>query len=260
MTITKERPILFNGNMVRAILAGRKTVTRRPLKEQPPDECSIHYPIGNESWLSAPKRKPLTHEWEAWGGPLYAARPEGHLCGVFDAKSPFGSPGDQLWVRETWADVNCEGGPALLYRSDGDLRDWRQFSESYGPDCGAGPSMDYDAYPGDYCMWWSDLWAGAEGHGWRPSIHMPRWASRITLRVLDVRVERLQEIDDEGAIAELGLRSVSSGELSSGRPLDDFVGCWNSIYAAKGLGWDDNPWVWVCEFERVEAERLGGGV
>lgn len=97
MNNVKERPILFSGEMVRAILDGRKTMTRRVIKAQPPKECSIHYMIGDESWLPEGKRSSLSHHWEAWSGELYKNRPQGHLCGTHAVKCPYGQPGDKDW-------------------------------------------------------------------------------------------------------------------------------------------------------------------
>ncbi len=103
---------------------------------------------------------------------------------------PLGLPGETRWCRERWADVNCEAGPALLYYADHDLRSWEQFSKTFGPNYGAGPSMDYKSYPGQYAMWWSDLLNGAEGHYWRQARHMPQWASRFTTTNKSVTIER----------------------------------------------------------------------
>lgn len=202
----KLRPILFSGEMVRAILDGRKTQTRRVLKP-------------------------------SWSRCLDLTDPDDRARAV--EQCPYGVPGDRLWVRETWADVNSSEGPALLYRADGGMRTWHEFSETFGPDYGAGPSMDYVAYPGEYVMWWSDLLAGEPDHRWRPSIYMPRWASRLTLEVTEVRVERVQEVSEEDARAEgVGTR-------------EQFIDLWGSINMKRGYGWAKNPWVWVVSFRRA---------
>lgn len=111
-------------------------------------------------------------------------------------------PGDVLYVRETWADVHSEEGPALLYRADSCVRSWHEWCVERGPDYGAGPSMNYDRYPGNYTMWWYDLLAGEPDHSWRSPLHMYRWASRITLVVTATRVEPLQDIPADDAMAE----------------------------------------------------------
>jgi len=191
MNIVKERPILFSTEMVRAILEGRKTQTRRVIKPKP--------------WLIDP-HKVEYNLWECGDGK------ETYLI-----KCPYGKPGDLLWVRETWGlyDTQPKDGPGkalLFYRaSDG---------ESY--------ELRYQL--------------------WRPSIFMPRWASRITLKIINVRVERLQDISEEDAIKEgATFRKGEWGEL------DAFNYIWDSINAKRGYSWDSNPWVWVIEFKRVES-------
>jgi hypothetical protein len=237
--------------MVRAILDGRKTQTRRVLMPQPPAECGIHYMLGDESWLAPEDRKPLRHHWEAWGGPLYEGRPEGHLCGSHTVKSPYGAPGDRLWVREAWRTTGdggrCDDMPPR------DLQPHQVWYEADGP------------APADECV-----------GKYRPAMFMPRWASRLTLEVTGVRVERLQEIDWEDAIAE-GIRDPRRAAWR----VDPVEGCvakyrelWDSLNAArepKHIGrrrkkgklvdrpmpepgpyaWDANPWVWVVEFRRL---------
>ena len=200
----KERPILFSAPMVRAILEGRKTQTRRVVKPQPtfygPDNMHVDWK-GN-------------HYFSGYG---------------FSEQCLYGLPGDRLWVRETWA--SCEPtmfGLGAIYRAD--------------------PMYDGCA-PGDLA--WK----------WKPSIHMPRWASRINLEIVSVRVERLQEISEEDAIAE-GIRSWGefgwenymypagqSDFLYFKSPKESYRTLWESI---NGPGsWDINPWVWVVEFRRV---------
>lgn len=184
----KERPILFKGPMVKAILADLKTQTRRVVDPQPTTDERGY--ISDSYWLG-----------KELGGLLL---PKPKDIGRFH--SQYGLPGDRLWVRETWADVNSPGGPAICYRADSDIRTWEEFSKTFGPDYGAGPSMDYKAYPGDYTMWYEDLLRRDEhkepGYAWKPSIFMPRWASRINLEITEIRVERLQDISEKDAIAE----------------------------------------------------------
>lgn len=177
----KERPILFSAPMVRAILEGRKTVTRRVVKPQ-----TI--------------RASLLHEQR----PHWIDASNGHVV-----RCPYGQPGDRLWVRETW----CSYGNGPIYRAD------------------------YDKY--------SPISDGIGGP-WKPSVHMPRWASRIALGIVSVRVERLQNLDDHDAMAE-GADQIGDCE---GAFVAGFRRLWESI---NGPGsWDQNPWVWVIEFKRVE--------
>lgn len=203
----KERPILFSGPMVKAILDGRKTQTRRVVKHK-----NDWYMEGGMSWP----------EFESY---VYAEDGIKVPC-------PYGQPGDRLWVRETWAPLAVSSKGAY-YRAD--------IEE---PKSGA----------------------------WKPSIHMPRWASRITLEITGIRVERLQEIGRDDAFAE-GLSAITKdGKLikygitdRDGLPGNDDYGwhwskfevdarlayrkLWESI---NGPGsWDANPLVWVVEFRRV---------
>ncbi|MFW4859062.1 hypothetical protein ACOAP9_05030 [Pseudomonas aeruginosa] len=201
----RERPILFNDQMVRAILEGRKTVTRRVVKDTGlyAIDAAIH---GNDVAL---------REREA-----------------LSTRCPYGEPGDRLWVRETWG---------LQVRS-------------YGG--GAGEFIVYRATNPDaiYCR-------SSEGHEypvkWKPSIHMRRHSSRILLEITAVRVERLQDISEEQALAE----GVRGEPCDHARQACADIGCWGDT--AKGAfgflweslngegSWAANPWVWVVEFKRV---------
>ena len=137
---------------------------------------------------------PTYREW-VWKNHEMAYANPNEIC-------PYGQPGDLLWVKEKWADVNTEDGPALMYEADLELVNWQDFCVKKGKDYGAGPSMNYDKYPGDYSMWWSDLLRGEPEHKWKAPRSMPKWASRITLKIKDIRVERLQYITTKGIIAE----------------------------------------------------------
>nr|EIU3317484.1 hypothetical protein [Pseudomonas aeruginosa] len=153
----KERPILFSGPMVRAILEGRKTVTRRIAKPVK------HPDLGN---IYAPGALVLEHE------PQH----------VVDRACPYGQPGDRLWVRETWTDVNMCGAPALAYRADEDIRDLME-EPGFLDDRGAFNYDDPRVKPYPFACWYAEL----DQARWRPSIHMPRWASRILLEITSVR-------------------------------------------------------------------------
>ena len=237
----KERPILFNGEMVRAILDGRKTQTRRPIKPQP---------------------KEIKNGWWEWGyayGASKATAPR--LCSwhaetwqresgtaPIDRYCPSGIPGDQLWVRETW-------GVHRLTGSAGD----KMYLEY--------PNVLYRADSSTMLVIDDEVWKYVDGKfRWRPSIHMPRWASRITLEVTDVRVERLQEITDDDARSEGAVnddwdewydnvRNYAIPGSRIERPRDVFHYLWDSIYSKRGFGWDTNPWVWVVEFAISEDRR-----
>ena len=194
-----EHPILFSGPMVRAILDGRKTMTRRVIKDNCPFVTGAYFDEETERWY--------------WTTGAERERLPTDLC---LGKCPYGQPGDQLWVRETWLSYrhlhkNGRDEALLIYRADGE-----------------------------------DLPKQARGTKWRPSIFMPRWASRITLEITAVRVERVQDIGDEDAEAE-GLSWCNAAS-----PRDKFQCLWNSLNAKRGYGWEANPWVWVIAFKRVK--------
>ena len=212
----KERPILFNGEMVRAILDGGKTQTRRVVKPQPVVEFykangTSQERVSEEVYRTAPG-------WPDDRFHIFRKTPEarGAMSPLWaELNCPYGQPGDRLWVRETFChvtDANDYNKKSVLYRA----------------------SHNTDAYAG--C--------------WKPSIHMPRWASRITLEITAVRVERLQDISEADAVAEgctgtsLGPH-VSADELETAR--DHFRRLWDSIYGNL----EQNPWVWVVEFRKL---------
>lgn len=192
----KERPILFSAPMVKAIQEGKKTQTRRVMRDQPDDDGYVLVSsVSNSAWVGNSS--------------------SGGICARIT--NPYGAPGDQLWVREThYYDipiVDFKVKPddydplAMYYRADGECCD--QIPECQCFDVGKTK--------------------------WRPSIFMPRWASRIQLRITDVRVERLQDISREDALAE-GIERTD----------------W--VYAKKHP-WESNPWVWVVEFEAANTDR-----
>lgn len=217
----KERGMIFNGEMVRAILDGRKTQTRRIISNVGADNC---IPLQKRTKT---KDGIYTHVMDAnihW------------LC-------PFGKVGDRLWVRETWSDVNLEGAPAVAYRADDEVYDLME-DESLLDEDGAFNYQDPRVSKYQFAAWYSDLISGVEGN-WRPSIHMPRWASRILLEITDVRVERLNAITESDASAE-GITDTGFGDLL----VDGYRYLWKSIYGDDS--WQANPWVWVIEFKRIE--------
>lgn len=216
----KERGMIFNGEMVRAILDGRKTQTRRPVK----------FPVHDKNL----------------GCELAGNELAGELSAGNYLNSAFGKPGDRIWVRETFQ------GPLFDYDlMDSYCKDPTPFEKPefcvYKADGVPAPEF-YDADDELYCCW-------------RPSIHMPRWASRILLEITNVRVERLNSISQEDAQAEgmelTGWRPTYSDPDSGGEvwtPYDNFAQLWESIYGEGS--WKANGWVWVISFKRVE----GGAV
>lgn len=207
----RERPILFNTEMVKAILAGRKTCTRRLVK---------FLPWKNPQWTGYIKD----------GLMLYNGKNEPCI-----RKAPY-QPGDILYVRETWGKGYEEG--TYIYKADDKLADIPTFKES--------TKLIY-----------------------RPSIHMPKEAARIWLKVTDVRVERLQDITEAEAILEGAINNIAFihspddeyDHIHTAR--EHFIDIWNSTIKKGDIdkyGWDANPFVWVIEFERCENwERSSNG-
>lgn len=226
-----EHPVLFSGEMVRAILEGRKTQTRRVVKPQP----ELNQRLGL-----------------LWKGHYYGIRTDGlPYLKTFVQECPYGVPGDRLWVRETWARVSDGEKYGVCYRVDGE-----------------------------------DQIDGEAGERWRPSIFMPRQASRITLEITGVRVQRVQEISEEDAIAE-GIQifgatpvEILTGLMATMKPVtrraflasalavalglvdvlagrrkltnrEAFAVLWDRINAKRGYGWRANPWAWAISFRRI---------
>ncbi|WJD60635.1 hypothetical protein [Pseudomonas kurunegalensis] len=251
MSQAKERPILFSGPMVRAILEGRKAVTRRPVKPGFPSSVTEAFP-----YAGAP------HAW-------MPALPSGEPWYEQVRECPYGRPGDRLWVRETWLEDPEDDGT------------WA-YTQYMG--CKGSPLSDIPKrfQKPEHCIFRA-TWDGSALR-WRPSIHMPRWASRILLEITDVRVERLQDISDDQAKAEgmvytdfgmqelPGKASIDGGKTfhplkpqqAPGWHAGDathpdqcldrarwaFANLWEKINGENS--WDANPWVWVVEFKRIE--------
>jgi hypothetical protein len=219
MSQAKERPILFSGPMVRAILDGRKTVTRRPIKPSIRgfDVSFELHQQDDGSW------RPLHTFDESCMDDQGTEHPV--VC-------PYGKPGDRLWVRETWYCDHFEvmRGP-YLKPADLDVTEAR----------GDGTLV----YAADGLTPYE-----ADQPAWKPSIHMPRWASRILLEVTDVRVEQLQAISI-GQICMEGLARSIYEFIPVTTAFDAFAEVWDSI---NGPGaWEANPWVWAVEFKQVQS-------
>lgn len=226
MNTPKERPILFNGPMVRAILDGQKTVTRRAVKVQPRSRGDIgSYGLG-QPFIRHPD--PTKRNLEC----------------------PYGRPGDRLWVRETWGVISH------TWNEHGDMVDWvpdRPATAIRELPFGRGYYSGHVIYAADGANEWAgdDDGGGEPRSAWHPSIHMPRLASRILLEVTSIRVERLQDITEEQAKAE-GVLSCERDIDENGNgysPLELFGGLWTMINGMES--WNSNPWVWVVEFKRV---------
>ncbi|MDY1310854.1 hypothetical protein [Pseudomonas aeruginosa] len=219
----RERPILFNDQMVRAILEGRKAVTRRVMKPQP-TPCKD----GGHHWPCNVHQSMLHVERELQNG-------EGCWCGLAEAACPFGKPGDRLWVREAWTiELLAAYGTEKGYDSEYELR--------YRADDAAREIHVAPGEPDPYLA----LYDSQRGD-WRPSIHMPRWATRILLEITAMRVERLQDITPNQCIAEGAWREKDK-ELGRGQ---EAIAAFADLWRSTGGDWDANPWVWVIEFKRV---------
>lgn len=219
----KQRPILFNAAMVRALLDGSKTQTRRIVKLSGNDGVQAdHSPwryLATDSQTENQHNREGVHYWQ------HAF----DISRIILAKCPYGQPGDQLWVRETWAEVGTMDPGLFVYRAN-------------YPDC---VPHGYENIP------------PVDAIKWKPSIHMIRKASRITLEIVSVRVERLQDISEGDARAE-GVTPTADptyfsieGNYLGLNARESYANLWDAINGAGSC--DVNPYVWVIEFKRVPA-------
>ena len=245
----RERPILFSGPMVRAILEGRKTQTRRVMQPQPSHDQhhvwrgKVTRDAEHRMWCW--KYLVLENIWDF---------PDGEDRKELATHCPYGVPGDRLWVRETWRpetdwiDGTIATSADIRYSADGedDRQNWVEIPEAQRSAATVMLAKSVD---------------GQDGRRWHPSIHMPRWASRITLGITDVRVQRIQDISEQDALAEGvefhgGLNAWRSYDLISQTPfiektaVGSFRTFWTSINAKKHP-WSSNPWVWCLSFRTV---------
>jgi hypothetical protein len=226
-----EKPILFSTPMVRAILDGKKTMTRRVIKPQsqyPPMQMAVGYHAGEwHEWRPADKADIVTGS--RWGAQI---------------KCPYGKPGDILWVRETWCDpTSDQSGYPILYKAD--------------------MPMHWDANETEHG---EEVTLRAEDYKWRSSMFMPKEVCRIKLKITDIRAERLRDITEKDAKAE-GIRSYWAEPHEDTSPfvgaakelgmdlcftrVEAFQQLWDFLNLKRGYGWNTNPWVWVVCFEKV---------
>lgn len=205
----KERPIPCYQHEVKSILAGTQTMLRRVIRPQPTGEFKTISPM----------------EYDCqWGIPVLQGGKVAHIC-------PYGSPGDRLWVRETFAYEPIEKRYVIF--TDG------------------GTKYPNGTYIPDF--------VNPSGLKWLPSIRMPRWASLITLEITSIRVERVQDISIKDVMAEGVPEAIDYQRSDDGdfmirddeRMKEEFIDLWNSINEKRGFGWDFNPWVWVIEFKKI---------
>lgn len=241
----KERGIIFNSEMVQAILDGRKTVTRRPVKPEVPNGWNWHGWVisstdrkieGKATWAKEPTESVITH-------------------GLHAVKCPFGKIGDRLYVRETvkygWSSRDKQSF-AMDYKADGFVRkEWLRVPTFEEWETRVKKATQYLE---DNNL--NETWEkGMSPFPWIPSIHMPKWATRIWLEITDIRVERVQDIerDPEEAIKEgvpIYEQDYDYG-FDNGKgsmAVNNFRYIWDSIYN----NWSENPWVWVIEFKRID--------
>lgn len=254
----KEPPIIFNGEMVRAYFGGRKTQTRRlknlKLVNENPDDWTF-VQIGYSNKIGGPKR---TEVFSA----VFVNDKTGEELWI---KSLYGGPGDRLWVRENFG---------ILHKGELDRAPlWDGLIDADVPKGASREDIEK--------AWIEDKMRTADGYellyragcfyghetlkGWRPSIHMPRWAARTLLDVVSVRVERVQDISEEDAKAEGVIFHDGMGTGHSGFRYDlnhefvystakkAFAQLWDSINLKRGFGWDTNPWVFVVEWPKYNA-------
>ena len=230
---TQERPILFSGPMVRAILDGRKTQTRRVCKPQP-----------NGFWDSATNA--ASHIYQPGYLPWWQIGGINHKC-------PYGKTGDHLWLREAWkTGCNLDKYSPKQIREKYEDAGYRLGDRANGKCC----PMFYLA-GGEHKRWGDcDIADFGEWGKTRVSIHMPRWASRITLEITDVRIEQLQDITEHDAKSEGVEMGFQFAGFAADRHPAKAVGykpmfrrLWGEINGPDS--WEANPWVWVVEFKRV---------
>ena len=225
MNSTSEKPLIMSGASVIATLADLKHQTRRVAKLRPhPTGHDWHAPFYQDGY------------WIFTAGFGLAMRQQRIKC-------PYGQVGGEMWCRETWAIGSfqpklSEGTLQIVYRAG--------VADAGHPD---GATVDYE---------WrtpSALPTDTENHKWRPSIFMPRWASRITLEITGVRVERLKQITEGDAESEGMDGHAPEDRMTWKTPREQFAELWDSLNQKRGYGWDSNCWVWVLDYKRVEVLR-----
>lgn len=241
----KQRPVLFNGAMVRTLLDGSKTQTRRIVKphgwtiEQISKYEFVHVLNATEAGDLTCKQPAI----EAYAG--FKLSPNATSYAYF--KCPLGTVDDQLWVRENWQyyDWTEDGMPCIRFAADNQTMWAEDVDES------AVEQWEILSRCENY-----NIDNRARDRKWRPSIHMHRWASRITLEIISIRVERLQDISEEDALAE----GATPLDCDHARLSCEEIGCYGDtakaafrgIWESTGGDWHANPWVWVIGFKRVQ--------
>jgi hypothetical protein len=212
----KERQILFNPKMVQAVLEGRKTQARRVMKIQPSQKDMKLMTLTSTTGNNRNVGKAYWCKMSSDGLNIINDDFNYFTC-------PYGILGNRLWVRETWKFFEEKTGQDWIVYKDGSKKIWPNIANLDWPQTGFNGK-------------------------WHPSIHMPRWASRITLEITNVRVERIQDITASNIESE----GVLKQQTEFGDILDIWIKLWDSINGKRpGCSWIDNPWVWVIEFKKV---------
>ncbi len=227
-----ERPILLNAEMVRAVLDGRKTQTRRMLTPRQLKIIDAAASIG-----------------ECY--PLESGHQHGNSQSYYRECCPFGAVGNRMWVRETFATLGNEDGCPIGWHDNLVKGGGQEAARIYRASC--------EQRTGNYGLWsipddafWKPHTENMHYEGaWVPSIHMPRWASRITLEITGVRVEQLASVSNGDARAE-GYPADREADGGNSDPWLWFRDLWDGIYPEQSF--KHNPWVWVIEFKRVEGQ------
>ena len=211
-TTTRERPIIFSAPMIRAILAGRKMQTRRVVKPQP-------------DWI----RPAVGLDGVAHG--YCGSGPTGGI------RCPYGVPGDRLWVKEAFViGYPAEDGYLITTDADGNDIDEQVWYRATEPE-----------------FTWLDDDGGMTGKvPWKSPLFMPRWASRITLEITEVRVERVQSISEADVRAEGIEWNEGPFRVGHTNHISAFKSSWDKLNGPRGFPWESNPWVWVLSFRRIE--------
>ena len=224
-----EKPILFSGDMVGAILAGLKTQTRRVIKPQ------------------------SENTWEKRSGDSVVADILDSDGSWRQIRCPYGKPGDTLWVREAWrvGAWSVDDGICVDYRADNYSRgEWLQVPDEQFERLwvdSTDDAIEAGLKPDENGMY---KWLlGQAPTRWRPSIYMPRWASRLKLKIVDIRVQRIHAVTYEDVVAE-GVDYIDG--IHEDYWVEPWAKLWDSINAKRGYSFDSNPWIWVVEFERVD--------
>jgi len=245
-TTTKERPILFKDAMVRAILEGKKTQTRRLAKMEG------KLPVFQEGDVNDPAN------WHFEGCQFYTGEPftVNELITHPGLQCPYGQPKGAVAMgkgKHAYTQHN-EHGDRLFVRESGWRSEGRFFAYDATPGiarCADDPAGTFiQVSPEEAKSWATEEW---RRHGWKrtPSIHMPRWASRLLLEIVSVRVERLQSISEADAMAE-GVKTTCPCAGGCNQHRDDYAKLWDSINGGKeGADWASNPFVWVVEFRNI---------